>query len=118
MQLNGQDCATIDDDHLLQLHDTVGPLPRSITDRWDRHDLYFDAEGRQKRNTPVGYEVEFDHSRKHLGQCLLKMHPEDMGEAEVADLYTMLRKMLVCKPARRPNAEKLLKEAWIVAGHY
>jgi hypothetical protein len=115
VQLDGLDSATMDDDHLLQLHDTVGPLPRSITHRWDRYGLYFDVDGRQKRNTPVVYEVEFDHSRKPLRQRLLEMRPENMCETEVADLYTMLSKMLAYDPAGRPGAEELLKEVWIVA---
>lgn len=117
VQLYGPHRATVDDDHLLQLHDTVGPLPRSITRRWDRYGLYFDVDGRQKRNTPVdeGYEVEFDDSRKPLRQRLLEMHPENMGEMELADLYAMLSKMLAYNAARRPGAEDLLKEVWIVA---
>lgn len=110
----------MDDDQLLQLHDTLGPLPQSITDRWVRHSLYFDKEGRQKRNTPASeeYEVEFGEPLKPLRERLLEMRPDDMGEAEAEDLCKMLYKMLAYDPAQRPSAEELLKEVWIVAGHY
>lgn len=112
VQLDGLDAAT-DDDHLLQLHDTLGPLPPSITDRWDRYGLYFDAEGRQKRNTPIreGCDIEFDDLCKPLRERL-EVRPEDMSEVEAADLYVMLCKMLAYDSAQRPGAEELLKEVW------
>lgn len=71
-------------------------------------------DGHQKRNTPVVYNKEFDDSHKPLRECLLEMRPENMSEAEVADLYVMLSKMLAYDSVQRPSAKELLKEAWMV----
>ena len=106
------------DDHLLQLHSLLGPLPSSIAELWPRYNQYFASDGHQIRNLPIGADEDDIPFCQSLGECLFENRPEDMDEGEAEELVMMLSKMLKYDPAERMEAGELLKEPWLDAKRY
>ncbi|KAF8458760.1 kinase-like domain-containing protein [Kalaharituber pfeilii] len=108
------DTVALDDDHLLQLHDTLGPLPPSVTKCWSRHSLYFDSQGHQRRNTAInaGYNSEFVEW-KSMKERFMEFRLEDMSVEEALICLDMLEHMLAIEHENRSGAAELLRHPWL-----
>ncbi|KAF8466328.1 kinase-like domain-containing protein [Kalaharituber pfeilii] len=108
------DTVALDDDHLLQLHSVLGPLPPSVTKYWSRHSLYFDSQGCQRRNTAInaGYSCEFVEF-KNMKERLMESRPEGMSVEEALMCLDMLEHMLAIEPENRSGAAELLRHPWL-----
>ncbi|KAF8460080.1 kinase-like domain-containing protein [Kalaharituber pfeilii] len=108
------DTVALDDDHLLQLHSVIGPLPLSVTRCWSRHSLYFDSQGCQRRNTAInaGYDCEFVEL-KNMKEWLMESRPKDMSVEEALICLDMLEHMLAIEPENRSGAAELLRHPWL-----
>lgn len=85
---DGQSLEMKDDDHLLQVFTTLGPLPLATYEKWPRRVRYFDADFKLIR-TDVGKSKTplFDvHIVDTLEQGFRKSRPPDMTTEEADDL--------------------------------
>lgn len=99
-----------DDDHLLQMISTLGPLPQAMFERWPRRMRYFDAEVKLIR-TDVG-KSDKPLGAVHVGETLeQKLHnskPPGMTDEDAAGLVYVLRMALQYDPTNRLSASELL----------
>lgn len=103
-----------DDDHLLQMISTLGPLPPAMFERWPRRMRYFDANLDLIR-TDVG-KSEIPLGAIHVGDTLeqrfRKRMPRGMTEKEETHYIYILRSALQYDPTNRPSAAELLNLDW------
>ena len=112
----------IDDDHFLQLHDILGPLPKYVMEMWPRSGKYFNEKGEQ-----ICYDVgessadTMEDSKSDPGSiqsllpleaCFDKHRPEGMSEEEAATVKALLRQVLRYNGGERPAASTLLEHSW------
>ncbi|KAG8622769.1 hypothetical protein KVT40_009280 [Elsinoe batatas] len=105
---------TQDDDHLLQMTSTLGPLPPAMFEKWPRRMRYFDADLKLVR-TDVGKSQEPQgpvYVGKTLEQRFRKSRPPSMTAEEADAIVEVLRSALQYDPALRPSATKLLSLGW------
>jgi len=117
----------VDDDHLLQLSEVIGPLPVDMLAKWSRRSLYYEPDGTRLKTSPF----EFDESP--LGQATRKKSEtsdgppaplpsledkfheyksSDIGATEATEIATLLRDILRVDPLQRPSAAELLGRSW------
>lgn len=106
--INGRnDC---NDDHLLQLTDALGPLPKQLYARWSRSSKYFRADG-EMFNSMVNGPPKISSSGSLENQ--LKINKSDeIAEEEERVVLDLLLYVLRYEPRERPSAEEILKHPW------
>lgn len=111
--------AAADDDHLLQFSCALGPLPRDILSKWSRSPLYYDAEGRLQRHTPLPQDGEEDDDDEDDDPDSLSLEGQfrmykgsDVGEAEAGVITDLIRSMVQYDARQRPTASELLRHPW------
>lgn len=99
-----------DDDHLLQMTDFLGPLPKNLISRWPRSSKYF-RDGGGLFNTMIGGPPEI--IRFGPIEILFKEHKSDeIAEEEERLVLDLLRDVLRYEPEARPSTEDILKRPW------
>lgn len=107
-----------DDTHLLQMFDTLGPLPEELFARWTRRERYF-GPGRRRLNshpqaswskpgTPVSSYVW-----PTLEARFWERLPDGMGNQDFDRAVSFVRLALQYDPAHRPSAPELQLHAWL-----
>lgn len=118
-----EDCDDADDDHLLQLHNILRPLPDSLMRAWPRASAWFDSEGNPVPQADMdesgnGEKLEGEDRLgvyDTLEQRFAKAKPADIDDDEAAVVCKLIREMLAYDPAERPSAADLLKHPWFSA---
>lgn len=104
-----------DDNHLLQLHDILGPLPDHLYSRWMRSSRYFDANGVQFNSyleeMPQGTDL-LDVKGLPLEQFFDSLKPEEMTDDEANDVKSLLRQILQYDASKRPTTKEILQNPW------
>ncbi|KAF5681390.1 CMGC SRPK kinase [Fusarium denticulatum] len=134
--LEGEDYdETSNDEHLIQLWEVVGPLPKPLLQRWRRADQYFDASGNrlevrpheddyvsgdedvesgdgtdeESNGPPLAY---LDHFLSLEDQFMAEK-PGDIDEAETREILELLRWIFQYDPNHRPSAGDLIDHPWL-----
>ncbi|KAM5354712.1 hypothetical protein ACJ41O_001359 [Fusarium nematophilum] len=140
--LEGEDYdEDINDEHLVQIHEVVAPLPESLLKLWSRGTRYFDADGNRldpptddnKRRAADSDEDTEDQSSVNSGisgsgndrsgpgnfesleDRFDKKKPDGVGEAEQRELVQLMRWILQTDPLQRPSAAEILEHPWFSA---
>ncbi|KAF5658566.1 CMGC SRPK kinase [Fusarium heterosporum] len=74
---------TSNDEHLIQIWEVIGPLPKPLLQKWRRADQYFSASGErlQASGPGEGYDSQDESSQGHMDSDL-GVEPKSMGERE------------------------------------
>ncbi|KAF2769434.1 serine protein kinase [Teratosphaeria nubilosa] len=106
-----------DDDHLLQMIDTLGQMTPEVFSKWPRRGKYFD-EHLQLIRSDVGLsEVAKGELVKgpNLEEAFRQAMPDGMGDEEATQVLALLRRILQYEPSLRPSTSELLENAWFQA---
>ncbi|KAG5788517.1 hypothetical protein H9Q69_012415 [Fusarium xylarioides] len=129
--LEGQDYdETSNDEHLIQLWEVIGPLPKPLLEKWRRADQYFDASGNRLEVKPQednylsgnedmgsgdGTDEESDGPPlAYLGRFLsledqfMSERPGDIDEVEAKQILELLRWIFQYDPVDRPSTSDLM----------
>ncbi|KAK0121689.1 hypothetical protein ONS95_009974 [Cadophora gregata] len=106
-----------DDDHLLQMYDTLGKFPESLFEKWARGGRYFGANMEVIR-TDVG-SAEIAEGEIYTGPSLeaglKRQRPRGMDDGEVEKVNVVLRKILRYEAELRPSTAELLEDEWFAS---
>jgi len=108
-----------DDNHLIAMTSTLGPLPPAMFERWPRRMRYFDANLNLVRTDVGRSEIPRAGAMlvdPTLEQRLLRSKPSGMTAQESASLVYALRWALQYDPTKRPSATELLSVDWFQRG--
>lgn len=105
-----------DDDHLLSLHDILGPLPENIFNQWKTSSLYF-TKDRKLFNCGLGGVKEGAEPlmlETHSMEELFDQAKPELEEKEASQIKALIRRILQYDPAKRPSPKELLDDPWFV----
>ncbi|KAI1036061.1 hypothetical protein LB504_011426 [Fusarium proliferatum] len=137
--LEGQDYdETSNDEHLIQLWEVIGPLPKPLLEKWRRADQYFDSSGNRLEVKPQeddyvsggedlestdGTDEEDEESNgpplAYVGRFLsledqlMAERPGYIGYAEAKEILELLRWIFQYDPAHRPSTSDLINHSWL-----
>ncbi|EWZ29539.1 CMGC/SRPK protein kinase [Fusarium oxysporum Fo47] len=134
--LEGQDYdETSNDEHLIQLWEVIGPLPKPLLEKWRRADQYLDSSGNRleiksqedghisggdDKDLGDGMDEENDGPPLadpgqflSLEDLIMAEGPGDIDEAESQELLGLLRWVFQYDPAHRPSATDLINHPWL-----
>ncbi|KAL5590979.1 hypothetical protein FOBRF1_014536 [Fusarium oxysporum] len=134
--LEGQDYdEASNDEHLIQLWEVIGPLPKPLLEKWRRADQYFDSSGNRmeiksqeddyvsggddKDLSDVMDEENDGPPLACLGHFLsledqmMAERPGDIDEAESREVLELLRWIFQYDPAHRPSTGDLINHPWL-----
>jgi serine/threonine protein kinase len=90
-----------DDDHLIQLHAMIKPLPESFMNLWPRGSKWYGPE-----STPLPII-------RSLENLFAENKSPEIGDDEAAVVCELMRRMLEYDAAKRPSAVELLEHPWL-----
>ncbi|KAJ4141739.1 hypothetical protein NW768_000956 [Fusarium equiseti] len=94
-----------DDEHLLQLHERLGPLPNDLFSQWARSSLYFNSEGRMSNRGAV------EGSRGCMEDLVDELRP-DLSGMEAQQVKMLISWILRYDVDKRPSAIEILRNPW------
>lgn len=103
-----------DDDHLLQMIDTLGQPPPEIFAKWPRSAKYFDKDLKLIRSDVSSSDVTEGEAFRgpSLEEAFEESRPEGMEAEECAHVLGLLRSLLQYQPDLRPSTSELLNDEW------
>lgn len=122
-----------EDDHMVELINTLGPMPIDIRSHWVRHERYYNSEGKQIRfsieeDKPSQFSSnEFNDEAAEtqmeedfvdevepatLEDKFSKYKMEEISDPETQVILDLLRMILVYEAEDRPTAAELLQHPW------
>ncbi|KAL8903828.1 MAG: hypothetical protein Q9171_007266 [Xanthocarpia ochracea] len=105
-----QNMDNCDDDHLLQMIDVLGPLPKHLFSRWSRSSKYFSDNG-ELINSMIDGPPRI-HRFEPLENLFRQNKSNEIAEEEEGLVLDLLRYVLRYEPKERPSAEDILKHTW------
>ncbi|KAL3462353.1 kinase-like domain-containing protein [Aspergillus heterothallicus] len=109
----------VDDDHFLQFHDVLGPIPHPLWSKYPRAHIYYNEQGEKIRNyigeLPEGFDPATIEPMLPLERAFDEEKPGDMSADDADNVKRVLRWILDYDPGRRPSAAELLRDPWFVA---
>ncbi|KAI0533737.1 serine protein kinase [Xylaria digitata] len=96
----------VDDGHLLQLTDRLGPLPEELYRQWKTSSLYFTPE-RKPYNCEVGGVKEGAEPlmlEQHSIEEYFDQSKPDVNDEEATKIKLLIRRILQYDPTKRPSA--------------
>lgn len=124
----GRQTDVIDDEHLIELSEVIGPLPDYMRAHWPRHSTYFGPGGERLTAMPGDFDesemgrtlramvVPKDHgppkSSPPLKDEFFRLKPNDIDDVEAEEIVTLLKGILQLDPKTRPSASTLLTTSW------
>ncbi len=113
--VGGTDDST-DDDHVLQMAATLGPLPTEFLARYPRSSIYFNEKGEITRHYVgnLGEDQTPDdiETLPPLDAFLDCEKGVDLGEDEASIIKKLLRAILQFDATKRPSASEILAHPW------
>jgi serine/threonine protein kinase len=113
--VGGTDDST-DDDHVLQMAATLGPLPTEFLARYPRSSIYFNEKGETTRhyigNLGQGQTPDDIETLPPLEAFLDREKGADLGEGEAFIIKELLRTILQFDATKRPSASEILTHPW------
>lgn len=106
----------LNDDHFLQLFNTIGPIPRDILSKWARSDIYFNVDGENIKSyigkLPEGFDLNKLPKQPLLEELLDQERPAEMSDEDLRQIKRILRWILQYDATKRPSASELLNDSW------
>jgi serine/threonine protein kinase len=118
----------IDDDHLIQLIEIIGPLPVNLLSQWQRVHLHFTETGERRpaHGNPINElvkkmmglrgDAEIPTSPPQpypsLRDIIRENKPDDLDPDDADQMLQLLQWILRHEPSRRPTAVELLRHQW------
>ena len=116
----------IDDDRLIQLSETVGPLPKDMREKWPRYSLHFSPNGERLAVNPLASDQsqigraiwskssnpEPPESFPPLEHKFHEYKPTDINDMEATEIASLLRDIFQIDVVKRPSAAQLLGRSW------
>ncbi|KAI9150682.1 putative Serine protein kinase [Paramyrothecium foliicola] len=112
-----------DDDHLLALIATLGPLPDDLFKLWANSSLYFTPE-RKLFNCQIGGVSSGEEPllvEQLTMEELFDQAAPEISEEEAKEIKQLIRRILTYDPMERPTAAEILSDPWfqkIGSGNY
>ncbi|CAM1507169.1 Fc.00g068100.m01.CDS01 [Cosmosporella sp. VM-42] len=120
------------DEHLIQIHETLDPLPQSLFKLWRRGSDYFDADGKRlnppkdggaalEKQDSVGSSMSGSDGEEpedgpghflSLETRFGKNKTEGIDEAEEKELLHLIHWILEADSSKRPTAVNILEHPW------
>lgn len=110
----------MNDDHLLQLSDILGPIPGFLRSQWPRADVYFNAEGEKIKNyigdLPEGHldPEELQPEGVVLEERFEREKPAEIRPEEAKEITALLRWILQYDESERPSTTEILRHPWFL----
>lgn len=101
----------IDDGHLLDMIELLGPLPPQLLSKWPRSHKYFHPNG-EIFNAIVDGSMEGLLPSESIETAFLLDKPTELDDEEGYVILNLLRSMLNYDPAKRPSAVEILDHPW------
>ncbi|KAF5649672.1 CMGC SRPK kinase [Fusarium sp. NRRL 52700] len=133
--LEGEDYdETSNDEHLIQLWEVIGPLPKRLLEKWRRANQYFNTSGKRLKIKPQDddyvsgdEDMESDDGTEesdgpplaYLGEFLsledqfMAERPDDIEKAEANEILELLRWIFQYDAADRPSTSDLINHPWL-----
>ncbi|TRX88640.1 hypothetical protein FHL15_010499 [Xylaria flabelliformis] len=103
-----------DDDHLLSLTTTLGPLPDELYGHWKTSSLYFTPQ-RKLFNFQLGGVAEGAEplviEQLTMEEMFDQANP-DLSEEEAYRVKSLIRQILQYDPVKRPSPAEILRDPW------
>ncbi|KAI0861052.1 serine protein kinase [Xylaria cubensis] len=103
-----------DDDHLLSLTTTLGPLPDELYGHWKTSSLYFTLQ-RKLFNFQLGGVAEGAEPLVIEQLTMEEMFDQakpDLSEEEAYRVKSLIRRILQYDPVKRPSPAEILRDPW------
>ncbi|KAJ0413153.1 kinase-like domain-containing protein [Aspergillus carlsbadensis] len=115
---------SVDDDHFLQFHGILGPIPHSLWSNYPRAHIYYNDKGELVKNYIDDSEDESDSESESdpeeiepwepLETAFDEEKPGDLSMEDAENVKRLLLWILDYDPGKRPSAAKLLEDPWFV----
>lgn len=103
----------MDDTHLLDMIDRLGPSPAHLFSAWPRFHYYFRPNGKLF-NSVVGFKPQEETilRAESIETAFGQEKPTEFDDEEGAILLNSLRQAFRYEPEKRPSANDFLNHAW------
>jgi serine/threonine protein kinase len=103
-----------DDNHLLQMIDTLGQASSEMFAKWSRRTRYFDKDLKLIRSDVGSSDIteREPYQGPSLEEAFEESRPDGMGVEECIHVLGLLRRLLQYEPALRPSTAELLEDKW------
>lgn len=101
----------IDDGHLLDMIELLGPLPPQLLSKWPRSHKYLHPDG-EIFNVIVDGSMEALLPSESIETAFVLDKPTELDDEEGYVILNLLRSMLNYDPAKRPSAVEILDHPW------
>ena len=101
----------IDDTHLLDMIDRLGPLPPQLLSQWPRSHKYLRTNG-EIFSSIVGESYEAVTPPDPIEAAFQRQKPIELDDKEGYVILDLLRYVLEYEPAQRPSAVDILNHPW------
>ncbi|KAI0864830.1 serine/threonine-protein kinase SRPK3 [Xylaria cubensis] len=126
----GRQADVIDDEHLIELSEVIGPLPDHMRAQWSRYSAYFGPGGERLNARPEDFDesemgqklraIAQKHPEDHeppkasppLQDEFFRWKPNDIDKGEAKEIVALLKEILRYDPQTRPSAATLLTHPW------
>ncbi|KAF5640445.1 CMGC SRPK kinase [Fusarium sp. NRRL 52700] len=110
---------SLNDEHLLEIVEKLGPLPEELFSHWKTSSLYYNEDGKIYNwiidGVPEGQDpVTPDPSELETMEAAFDKKCREMPEEEAQEVKKLIRWILQYDPAKRPSAEEILRHPWFV----
>ncbi|KAF4438057.1 CMGC SRPK kinase [Fusarium acutatum] len=108
---------SLNDEHLLEVIEKLGPLPEELFSHWKTSSLYYIEDGKMYNwiidGVPEGQDpVTPDPSELETMEKAFDEKCPEMAEEEAQEIKKLIRWILQYDPAKRPSAEEILRHPW------
>ncbi|KAF5665598.1 CMGC SRPK kinase [Fusarium circinatum] len=113
----GERDTSLDDEHLLEVVEKLGPLPEELFSHWKTSSLYYNEDGEIYNWIIDGFTegedpVTTDPSELEPMEKAFDEKCPEMAEEEAQEVKELIRWTLQYDPAKRPSAEEILGHPW------
>jgi serine/threonine protein kinase len=109
---------SVDDEHFLQLHDILGPIPHSLGSKYSRAHIYHNEKGELVKHyigeLSSGSVSDLVEPLAPLEGAFEEEKPEDLTVKDTENVKSLLPRILDYDPGKRPFAVELLEDPWFV----
>jgi non-specific serine/threonine protein kinase len=118
---------SVDDDHFLQFHGILGPIPHFLWSKYPRTHIYYNDKGELVKNyiddcsdeSDSDSDPDLDPGENEpwapLETAFDEEKPKDLSDEDTESVKRLLAWILDYDPGKRPSAGELLEDPWFVS---